>query len=155
MQPIQYSWMSVIPLSDHLCSKSAQKRQLLLGTVVLLSDLLISLLTLVHCTEVGRAPLIHFQKIFLQKGFLQIKISQRTQTHSLDLNLNDQKMITLVSSPKQQLRIKMQYCVCTYYVVLSNWRLKEYISFHGIIYSELISLVTINYQRSYKFRYST
>jgi hypothetical protein len=30
-------------------------------------------------TEVGRAPLIYFQKIFLQKGFLYIKISQRTQ----------------------------------------------------------------------------
>ena len=31
----QYSWMSVIPLYDHLCSKSAQKLQLLLGTVQL------------------------------------------------------------------------------------------------------------------------
>ena len=28
------------------------------------------------CTEVGRAPLIHFQKTFFQKGFLYIKISQ-------------------------------------------------------------------------------
>ena len=31
----------------------------------------------VHCTEVGSAFLIHFQKILFQKGFLQIKISQR------------------------------------------------------------------------------
>ena len=29
----QYLWMSVMPQDDHLCSKSAQKRQLLLGTV--------------------------------------------------------------------------------------------------------------------------
>ena len=28
-----YLWVSVMPLNDHLCSKSAQKRQLLLGTV--------------------------------------------------------------------------------------------------------------------------
>ena len=36
----QYSRMSVIPLNDHLCSKSAQKRYLLLGTVCLQTKLL-------------------------------------------------------------------------------------------------------------------
>ena len=34
----QYSWMSVIPQNDHLCSKSAQKRQLLLGTVTTIEN---------------------------------------------------------------------------------------------------------------------
>ena len=37
-----------------------------------------------QCTEVGRAPLIHFQKIFFRKGFLYIKISQRTQILCMD-----------------------------------------------------------------------
>ena len=72
-----------------------------------------------YCTEVGRAPLIHFQKIFFQKGFLQIQISQRTQilymddyigqeksqkgpknvqkSHKLDLRLVFQKKIVLAN----------------------------------------------------------
>jgi hypothetical protein len=37
-----------------------------------------------QCTEVGRAFLIHFQKIFFQKQFLCIKISHRTQILCMD-----------------------------------------------------------------------
>ena len=37
-----------------------------------------------YWTEVGRAPLIHFQKTFFRKGFLYIKISQIDQILCMD-----------------------------------------------------------------------
>ena len=56
-----------------------------MGFLILMYCDLLTIGTWGHPTEVGRAPLIHFQKMFSQKGFLQIKISQRTQFYAWNI----------------------------------------------------------------------
>ena len=35
-----------------------------------------------ECTEVGRAPLIHFQKIFFKKGFYRSKLARELKFYT-------------------------------------------------------------------------
>ena len=35
-----------------------------------------------ECTEVGRAPLIHFQKIFFKKGFYKLKLARELKFYT-------------------------------------------------------------------------
>ena len=36
----------------------------------------------IHCTEVRRAPLIHFQKIFFKKGFFRSKLARKLKFYA-------------------------------------------------------------------------
>ena len=78
----QYLWMPVMPQDDHLCSKSAQKRQLLLGTVVRTLQ--------IQNVDVTRIHFHHFKILFFLNTYLLLTLKLKTKPRSIFLSIYSQ-----------------------------------------------------------------